>query len=387
MKRLFCLGFVMLCVLGTVSSATTISHRNTINAILGDGSFVARFSTIPTPATDERLRIQTHLEYVERLLRAKDVSFLPQPLRERRTILLDKLREYRLAGSFPTNIDFLGERRPCFIDAYGNICAVGYLIEQTAGRGMAVRINTMHKNDFLLYMVMPELSEWVKTSGLTARECAMIQPSYGPPRLDSNFKVVSITPSTTAATGRAYTMKIQMVGLRAPFLTPSSSSEFVSRNGRMTIDFDGNPLPYEAQWATSATMSNRWNAVFTLPIPPKLNTTAGTYPIVLNFAQLIGDGYYTTTTFTITTARSVQESILSSSIPMFPNPCNDAITLMLPRNELYTVHLTNALGLSVATLSDVSGTTRVNMNGLSAGFYFVEVCGTRYRSVQRVVKY
>jgi hypothetical protein len=387
MKRLFCLGFVMLCVSGTVSSATTISHRNTINAILGDGSFVARFGTIPTPATDERLRIQTHLEYVEMLLRAKDVSSLPQPLRERRTILLDKLREYRLAGSFPANIDFLGERRPCFIDARGNICAVGYLIEQTAGRDVAVRINAMHKNDFLLDMKMPELSEWVKISGLTARECAMIQPSYGPPLVDLNFRIVSITPSTTAATSRAYTMKIQMVGLPDPFYMPNYSYPDSPRGGSLIIRFNDYRLSYEAQWTTSATISRRWNGVFTLSIPSELNTTASTYPIILTWFKFVGDSYYTSTTFTIATARSVQESILSSSIPIFPNPFNDAFTLQLPGNELHTVRLMNMVGTSLTTLSDVSGSTNVNMNGLGAGIYFLEVQSTRRRSVQKVVKY
>jgi len=211
-----CLVLVALCAV-TVSKAATMLSRatmptNTINAVLGDVSFMKKFGIAPTPASGEALRIRTHLEYVETLLRAEDVSHLSPTLRKRRAALLDKLHEYRLTSAFPTNLDFPQERRPCFIDAAGNICAVGFLIEQTAGRALAERINAAHRYDFLADMQVPELTAWVEASGLTTRECAMIQPGYGP-RYDANFKIISISPSVTTHSVSPFTVRLEVVGI------------------------------------------------------------------------------------------------------------------------------------------------------------------------------
>ena len=46
----------------------------TVNAIIGDRSFIETYSDRPTEYTDEVLRLQTHLSYVEQLLRSTDVS-------------------------------------------------------------------------------------------------------------------------------------------------------------------------------------------------------------------------------------------------------------------------------------------------------------------------
>ncbi len=53
-------------------------------------------------------------------------------MQARRAHLLNLLHEYRSAGRFPKNYEREG-RKPRFIDRDGTICAVGYLIEQTAG--------------------------------------------------------------------------------------------------------------------------------------------------------------------------------------------------------------------------------------------------------------
>ncbi|MBL7993675.1 MAG: T9SS type A sorting domain-containing protein, partial [Candidatus Kapabacteria bacterium] len=62
-------------------------------------------------------------------------------------------------------------------------------------------------------------------------------------------------------------------------------------------------------------------------------------------------------------------------------------TLALPENELHSVRLTNTLGCAVWALSEASGITTLDVGGLSAGVYFVEVQSARRRSVQKVVKY
>jgi hypothetical protein len=89
------------------------------------------------------------------------------------------LHEYLTAGNFPTNRDYPDERRPCFIDADGTICAVGYLIEQTKGRQLAEANNAKHQYDFLLDMHEPMIEGWATEFGLTLEECAMVQPTYG----------------------------------------------------------------------------------------------------------------------------------------------------------------------------------------------------------------
>lgn len=58
-------------------------------------------------------------------------------------------------------------------------CAVGYLIEQTAGREAAEYINSMFHNEYLLQMEDPVIENWTAKSGFTKVELAMIQPSYG----------------------------------------------------------------------------------------------------------------------------------------------------------------------------------------------------------------
>ena len=160
------------------SQTLSLAQSEPVNSLLGDISFVNKFGVHPDSATDEDLRINTHLEFVENLLRQKDISDLAVPLQQKRIYLLDLLHEYRTAGIFPRNFDYKN-RRPCFIDKNGNICAVGYLIEQTAGRQAAEYINNKFKYEHVLEMNDNLVDDWISNSGLTKEECAMIQPDYG----------------------------------------------------------------------------------------------------------------------------------------------------------------------------------------------------------------
>lgn len=164
-------------------SATTFAQQKLqeINPLIHDESFVAAFGVQPDKTTDEQLRIQTHLSYAEHVLRMVSPAGLTKDQLAKRTVVLDLLQQYWQAGKFPANKDYPGERRPCFIDAEGNICAVGYLVEQTKGHEMAEAINAKHQYDFLLDMKEPALEAWAKEYGLTLEECAVIQPAYGPP--------------------------------------------------------------------------------------------------------------------------------------------------------------------------------------------------------------
>ena len=159
---------------------SSIDKSQTVNSILGDISYKSKFGHKPDVTTDNNLRIITHLEYVENLLRKKDVSNLSADLKTKRNHLLDLLHNYWTNGIFPKNYDYAAQRKPCFIDKDGNICAVGYLVEQTTSRKVAENISSKHKYDELLAMNNSTVDNWVLTSGLGKEECAMIQPTYGP---------------------------------------------------------------------------------------------------------------------------------------------------------------------------------------------------------------
>jgi VanZ family protein len=103
-------------------------NRQTINPLLDDVSFISKFGHQPNATTDEDLRIKTHLEYVENLLRQNDCRKLTSSQKEKREHLLDLLHDYWTAGIFPRNYDYSDKRVPCFIDKYDRICAVGYLV-------------------------------------------------------------------------------------------------------------------------------------------------------------------------------------------------------------------------------------------------------------------
>ncbi len=149
-----------------------------VNRVLGDESFRRTFGRLPNENDPEELRIRTHLAYVAQELRKAAAPDLPWNAKQNRERLLSLLDDYCKAGRFPSNYGYPNERKPCFIDRDGAICAVGYLIEQTSGRELAEKINIMHQYDYIQDMDMPELEEWIARSGLSVEEFAMIQPQY-----------------------------------------------------------------------------------------------------------------------------------------------------------------------------------------------------------------
>jgi hypothetical protein len=173
----------------------TIDKKQSVNPILGDISFIHKFGYLPDSTTDEDLRIKTHFEYVENLLRQKETPDLSPTLRQTRKQLLDLLHIYQLTGIFPRNYDYKTNRKPCFIDKENRICAVGYLIEKTAGREVAEDINRRHKYETIFAMNDEIVDTWIEMSGLSKEEVAMIQPTYGFPPAYSPYADNHITPA------------------------------------------------------------------------------------------------------------------------------------------------------------------------------------------------
>lgn len=173
--------FVLVAVLTAaylMQSRTT--YHGGINPVIGDESFLETYGYSPTDETDEQLRIQTHLKYVESRLRQIDVSHLTDDQRKHRLAMLDQLKLYWKSARFPTNAKYVNERKPCFIDQKGRICAVGYLIEQSMGRALAESINQQFQYNTIMEMNLPLLVDWADRFGFTLTELATIQPQYGP---------------------------------------------------------------------------------------------------------------------------------------------------------------------------------------------------------------
>ena len=126
--------------------------------------------------------MHVHLEYVRALLAASPAT-RPE-LEARRGELLGYLGDYIAKGITPANT-YVAHRSPVFIDARGNVCAVGYLIERSVGRDLPEKIAATHRLDYLedIAAAMPEVSDWVATSGFTLDELASIQPGYMGPEV------------------------------------------------------------------------------------------------------------------------------------------------------------------------------------------------------------
>ena len=72
MKQVLLFSFVLLIAFAFTKEEN--SNTDAINPIIGDISYLEKFGEAPNQTTDEQLRIQTHLEYVEQLLRKKDLN-------------------------------------------------------------------------------------------------------------------------------------------------------------------------------------------------------------------------------------------------------------------------------------------------------------------------
>jgi hypothetical protein len=147
----------------------------TINPELGDESFIAAFGRMPTAHDDIPLRVATHVGYVARQLRERDISH------PRRTALLDALDAYVAAGKFPASETDHG-LLPTFLDPSGVRCAVAHLVETTAGTTAMTALDRDHHNDFIADLTSDSrFVAWAADSGFTLEELAWIQPSYPPP--------------------------------------------------------------------------------------------------------------------------------------------------------------------------------------------------------------
>lgn len=194
--------FIIVIVAGIAGLYFTQSSEVGVNPVLGDESYHTMYGTEVPSNLNEQKRIQIHLAYVEQLLIKKDVSHLSTKLQINRKKAIDLLRNYWRNSEFPSNYDYPGERKPCFRDKNNQICAVGYLVQQTGHEDLVKSIEATENYSTIHEMTNSELMTWVDQSGLTLEECAMIQPTYGGyVESDSDYVPTGYAISSSAISG------------------------------------------------------------------------------------------------------------------------------------------------------------------------------------------
>ena len=165
--------FLTLCLSWTFAKANTPiilieSADHPINAVIGDQSYLETFGEFPGPDVDDKTRIQTHLSYVENLLRQRDDTHLTTSQCHQREKMLDLLHDYWVKGIFPQNDGSRQERCPIFIDQNNNICAVGYLIQTNGWKCFGRK----HKSTIQIFFYFRNKSSWFKPLGIAIRSFA-----------------------------------------------------------------------------------------------------------------------------------------------------------------------------------------------------------------------
>lgn len=210
--------FLIVIAAGIAGLYFTQSSEDGINPILGNESYEVTFGSEVPSDLNEKERIQIHLAYVENLLLKKDIRHLSKELQENRKTAISLLHTYWRNGEFPSNYDYPNERKPCFRDKNNQICAVGYLVQQTGNEDLVASIEATENYATIYEMTNPKLIEWVEQSGLTLKECAMIQPTYSAPQeTDENYIPPGFAISSSAISGIGLsTSLISLSNLKTP---------------------------------------------------------------------------------------------------------------------------------------------------------------------------
>ena len=95
-----------------------------------------------------------------------------------RSLQIARVHAYAAAGRFPLNTDFPGQLVPYFVDRLGTACAIGHLMRLDGREQLVNRIATSCNHVRIADVDHGPLVDWIRNSGLTQEECALIQPSY-----------------------------------------------------------------------------------------------------------------------------------------------------------------------------------------------------------------
>jgi hypothetical protein len=244
---------VGLWLVGTSSAQAPNTDRSFLegaNHHLGDQAFIAEFGRAPTEL-EEQLRIRTHFLAVKELLASRPAT-RPE-LAENRAKLLAHFDDYIAHGTTPRNAH-LPWRTPVFIDDEGTICAVGYLIEQSAGRPVAAKIASHHRYAYLEEIVaaMPEVKRWVEQSGFTLEELASIQPGYEGPDIarEAGWDLTAATIPDGAYAKDRVTGEIRHHHMQGPWSVADGEGHVVGRG-----TFEHGSATWQSRYANGAPMA------------------------------------------------------------------------------------------------------------------------------------
>jgi hypothetical protein len=150
-----------------------------VNKVIGNRSFKEKYGSFPLQTSSEILRIQTHLEYAESLIRRQTQTNSNSSLKKLDS--LDHLNYYWKQGEFPqhdTSLAIDGSRRPRFIDHRNVHCAVGYLILKSPGfEQLPEEINLHNEYSYIDEIKNENLEKW-NLYDYTLEELKLIQPTY-----------------------------------------------------------------------------------------------------------------------------------------------------------------------------------------------------------------
>jgi hypothetical protein len=208
MLKEFVFNCISLIFLFLFSSPFYSYSQSTVNPIIGNAGYEDRHQVSVSDTSSEFELIQAHLDYVEKLLREKKVKHLSATQQQNRAKALDLLHTYWKNGQFPINTAYPNERKPCFVDENKTVCAVAYLVEQTAGGELVQQINEQYQYTYIHDMNCVELDKWILNYGFSKNEIATIQPTYYTPKQRNKIKRVK---AMRARKAKKHEKKIQEI--------------------------------------------------------------------------------------------------------------------------------------------------------------------------------
>jgi hypothetical protein len=203
----------MLPVILTIAAVLTLSnsHRHEHVASIA--------AALEQRRMHEVARVQEHLAGAERVLSNASLAHLTLEQQSARSRNVTLLQAYREQGRFPHNVDYPHERRPYFVDDRGVPCAMAYLIASSGRGDLVERIRTSNNNAYVRELAaLPELVEWLDSSGLSLAEAARIQPEYDPD-LDADYvstEYAVVSASTSLLSGASIAWNVSAANLSAP---------------------------------------------------------------------------------------------------------------------------------------------------------------------------
>jgi hypothetical protein len=110
--------------------------------------------------------------------RVLEVDAIYADLVSRRHLQIARLQAYAADGRFPRNRDFPGQLVPYFVDASDSACAVAHLMRLDGQTAIVKSVAATDNHIRIENVARGPLIDWIRDSGLTQAECALIQPSY-----------------------------------------------------------------------------------------------------------------------------------------------------------------------------------------------------------------